>query len=112
RVLLARALDERAELRVEGLRVEAVRVPAGDGGHPWPEATHDDRRRRLGTQEARRARPQPPDERDRVDHALRADRVGVDRLADGRLFDGVRSAAVAASTQPEEQSPARDRLKG
>src|SRR5204862_2729554 len=37
-VLVARALDERAELRMKGLRVEAVRVPAGDGGHPWPEA--------------------------------------------------------------------------
>src|SRR2546427_12950268 len=84
RVLVARALDEGAELRMEGLRVEAVRVSTGDGGHARTEAAHDDRRRGLGPQESRLPRPQPPAERDRVDHAPRAAPVALDRLPEPR----------------------------
>ncbi len=42
---------------------------------------------------------------------MRADLVALDRLADSRLLEGVRSAAIPTGAEPEEQSPARDRLQ-
>ena len=94
-----RAAHEIGELGMECLRVEAVAVPAGDPRHPRAEAAHDDGRRRIGPQETRLARPQLPDQRDRVHHALRAGGVAVDLLADRRLLGGVRRSAAAAGAQ-------------
>src|SRR5438876_6694053 len=111
RVFVARAPHELAELRMERLRVEPVPVPAGDGGHAGTEAAHDDRRWRLGPEESRLARPEPPDHLDRFDDAPGARLVALDRLPQHGLLDGGRSAAGAGGAEPEEQSTARDRLK-
>src|SRR5437763_793885 len=59
RVRVPRAAHEIGELGMERLRVEAVAVPAGDGRHARAEAADDDRRRRLGPEEAVLAGPQP-----------------------------------------------------
>src|SRR5881409_2197460 len=96
---------------MERLRVEAVAVAAGDRGHAWAEAADDDRRRRIGPKKSGLAAPELPDERDGVDHALRAHGVGVDGLANRRLLRRVRRAATAAGAEPQEQSSAGDALQ-
>src|SRR5262249_60708574 len=73
--LVPRHAHEIGEPRMHRLRVEAVAVPARDGGHPRAEAADDDRRRRLRLQEPRVARPEPSHELDRLGDTPR----GVDR---------------------------------
>src|SRR5437588_768095 len=111
RMLVTCASQQVAELGMQRLRVEAVAMAPGDRRHARTEAAHDDRRRRIGPKEAGFAAPQPPHQRDRVDHALRADSVGVDVLTDGRLLRRVRRASIAARAEAEQQSPAGDGLQ-
>jgi hypothetical protein len=110
-VLVARQPHQVAQPGMQGLRVEAVGVAAGDGGHPRAEAADDNGWWRIGSQEPVLAGPQPAHEGDGVDHLLGARRVALDRPPQDLLFDRVRRLAAAAGAQPQEQAPAGDGLQ-
>ena len=116
----ARDAHQFSQLRVERLRVEAIAVTAGDGGHARPEAADHDRRRRIGAQIAARtletivlarearavSRPQPPHHLDRLHDARGPHAIGLDGKPESELLRGVWRLAAAPGAEPEQQPAA------